>query len=49
MIPALAIICCVITALAIATALLAYACVRVGSKPYPTKPGTCTHENKDLT
>lgn len=42
MIPALAIICCIIAAAIIFTALLAYACVRVGTKPYPRKP-----ENKE--
>lgn len=47
MIPA--IICCIIATAIIFIGLLAYACVIVGSKPYPTKPGTCTHENKDLT
>ena len=47
MIPA--IIGCIIATAIIFTALLAYACARVDTKPYPTKPGTCTHENKDLT
>lgn len=40
---------CIIATAIIFAGLLAYACVRVGSKPYPTKPGTCNHENKDLT
>lgn len=40
--PALAIICCVVAMSIIFTALLAYACVRVGTRPYPRKP-----ENKD--
>ena len=47
MIPA--IICCVVAMSIILTALLAYACARVGTRAYPTKPDTCTHENKDLS
>lgn len=38
----LAIIGCTIATLAIITALLAYACVRVSTRAYPRKP-----ENKD--
>ena len=49
MIHALAILGCVVAMIIILTALLAYACVRVSTRPYPTKPGTCTHKNKDLT
>lgn len=44
MIPA--IIYCIIATAIIFTALLAYACVRVGSKPYPTKPGACENKYK---
>lgn len=36
--PALAIICCVVAMIIIFTALLAYACVRVGARKYPKKP-----------
>lgn len=45
MIPA--IIGCVITALAIATALLAYACAKASTRPYPTKPKACENKYKD--
>lgn len=40
--PALAIICCFLAMIIIFTGLLAYACVRVGTRSYPRKP-----ENKD--
>ena len=44
MILALAIICCVVATLAVFAGLLAYACTRASTKPYPRKP-----ENKDQT
>lgn len=47
MIPSLAIICCIIATAIIYTALLAYACVRVGTTPYPTKPKACENKYKN--
>lgn len=40
--PTLAIICCVVATLIIFTALLAYACAKASTRPYPRKP-----ENKE--
>lgn len=47
MIPALAIICCVVAMSIIFTVLLAYACAKASTRPYPTKPKACENKYKD--